>query len=253
MNRVPSSAEQEFQWRLDEFGRECRSAVALVYTQVAFDHWVGLDLDLNDRIQPHGHFWTRVMGGLQSAAFAALGRIYDSRSDTRSGASLLAFAAKNVGMFRPEALKARRVRAGSTIEAAAEFARGTADIRTGGLDHLRAEFDHARSIYDAKIAPIRHDVYAHAGNITADERNKLFDGLMKREFETAAVLPLRLHRALAYLFSDGLEPTLSSVTTNIADVVKELPGANTSTWEHLHAAADVRAFLDWMNSVPLDE
>ncbi|HUG80010.1 MAG TPA: hypothetical protein VML57_21195 [Burkholderiales bacterium] len=39
--------------------------------------------------------------------------------------------------------------------------------------------------------------------------------------------------------------------SNIIEVVKTLPERGVNTWEHLHAAEDANALLDWIRSVPM--
>jgi hypothetical protein len=97
--------------------------------------------------------------------------------------------------------------------------------------------------YRDRVEPIRHKVYAHAGKITRDERDRLFTGVKVRELERLTVFPLRLDRALSMLFENGLEPALGDPVTIIGEVLRNSPEKGQSTWEHYQQAGDAALFL----------
>ena len=247
------TAEGEFQARLKAFEGDARSCATLAYTEFALHFFAGSDFAIQDRLNRHPAFWNTVLAGLQSSAFVALGRVFDTRRDTHSGTALLDFAEKYLGIFSRQAYEARQVRIGlSHVDATASAARAF-ELRPGGLADLRQQFEAKQFVFEAKAAPIRHEVYAHAGKLTIEDREAMFTGLPLRDLEDLVVFPLRLERALFQLYHNGREPVLDPAPSVITEVMKSAPEGGTSTWEHLHAASNVKAFLDWLRETPLDD
>jgi hypothetical protein len=239
---------------LDDDGRACAVAA---YTWLALDTRVGGDEALLSLFNEHAGIWNAVRASLVVATISALGRIYDDDRKTNSARQLLKRAVANPVLFTRDALRARRVRGGMApaaaeafVAAAEVFVAGTNafEIVRTDLAALDDAFEAQSLIYLAKVRPIRHKVYAHTGRITRDERDALFTGLPPvRDFERLVVFPLRLHRALFSLYTDGRRAILDDVPTVIDNVLAAPVPPRTSTWaEHRHAAADVARFLDWL-------
>jgi hypothetical protein len=149
------------------------------------------------------------------------------------------------------ALEQRKIREGWSPEQARAFASGGSSLEHDVLAAIRDEFERYRSLYESKVQPIRHSVFAHAGRITREERDELFTRVFTRELERMVVFPLRLHRALFHLYSNGSAPQLEQPPTVITDVLNALPSDSTSTWEHLHAAKNAAGMVLWMKSAPV--
>ena len=247
------AAEREFETQLKAFEGHARSCATLAYTEFALHFYAGGDFAIRDQLNRHPAFWNAVLAGLQSSAFVALGRIFDKRSDTYSGTALIDFAEKYLGIFSRRAFEARQVRIGLGLDVAKASAARAFELRTGGLADLRQQFEAKQRIFEGKVAPIRHEVYAHAGKLTIEGREAMFTGLPLRDLEDLVVFPLRLERALFQLYHNGREPTLDPAPSIITEVIKSAPERGTSTWEHLHAAANVAGFLDWLRGTPLDD
>ena len=244
--------EREFEQQLDALGRDSRQAARFVYMQAVVDYRAA-EPEILDRLNRHAAFWNGVLGALQTSAFIALGRIFDDDKGTHNADDLLRYAENYRGIFSAQALAVRKVKAGLSPEDAKKYAADRYELRAGGLGHLRAELATRQALYRDKVAPIRHKVFAHAGKLNRDQRDALFTALFKRSLEDLVVFTLRLERALWQLYHNGIEPTLADAPSNIRDVVDALPAPGVTTWEHLHAAREAQAFLEWLRRGPLDE
>jgi hypothetical protein len=244
--------ERDFELQLDALARDSQQAARFAYTQAAFDYRAA-EFEIMDRLNQHAAFWNGVLGALQTSAFIALGRIFDDDKTTHNADDLLRYAEDYRGIFSKGALAARKMRAGLSSEDAKEYASDCYELRPGGLAPLRAEFAKRRALYKDKVAPIRHKVFAHAGKLNREQRDALFTSLFKRSLEDLVVFTLRLERALWQLYHNGIEPSLADAPSNIGDVMKALPATGVATWEHLHAAKETQAFMDWLRRGPLDE
>jgi HEPN superfamily AbiU2-like protein len=248
-----TQAEQEFENYLAALNRDARGCAVLAYTEFAIHFTAGHDFPVIDRLNRHPAFWNAILGALQASAIVSLGRIFDRRSDTYSAAQLLGFAEKSLGIFRRGALAARKERAGLAQHDAQAYAADAYELRPGGLDDIRRQFEQKRQFFENKVAPIRHQVYAHAGKLNGKELDQLFNGLPMRALEDLIVFPLRLERAMFNLYHNGRAPALEAVPSLIHDVLKAEPNSWVRTWEHSHAAANAAAFLDWLRGTPLED
>jgi hypothetical protein len=243
--------ENQFEERLKALHRDSMESAIFAYTQFALDYEAS-NFEILDRLNQHPGFWNGLAGALQTAAFIALGRIFDDDKGTHSAQALLNFAEEHPGIFRKAALEARKRKAGAPPDVARERAAEAYELRRGALMPIREEFRKRQEFYRQKVAPIRHKVFAHAAMLDREEREKLFTDLFRRPLEDLVVFSLRLHRALSKLYHDGREPVLDDAPSNIGDVMKALPAPRTTTWEHLHTARDTAAFLEWLKRGPLE-
>jgi hypothetical protein len=235
--------EHLFEEHLREFSRHGVQCARSGYTLFAWRTRVDNDPDLLSLVNEHPAFWLSVLGALQAATFTALGRIYDDDRDTHSARLLLKRVEEHQGLFKRAQLHDRKVRAGMTPEAADTFVADAWELKRADVAALTDAFEHQRAVYVAKVKDIRDKVYAHAGRITRERRDELFEGLMLREWEHLIVFPLRLHAALFGLYDNGTQPTLYDVPTIIGQVLADPVPERTTTMEHRHAATDTTEFL----------
>lgn len=245
--------EREFEERLFALERDSRQAAVFAYTEFTIHHQAGSNFDLVDRLNLHGTFWNAVQQALLGSALVALGRMFDEDRDTHNIDGLLRYAEEKKGLFSRRALADRKVASGLSPAEAQVYVAGAWELPSGGLSTLRDEFEAKHKFFKEKVRPIRNRVLAHTERITQEVRDSLFTDLFMRPFEELIVFTLRLHRAMSQLYHDGRRPVLDQAPTNIVEVMKSLPEQGTSTWEHLHAAKDASACLDWIRSASLEK
>ena len=209
------------------------------------------DFDVLDRLRRHAGFWARVRASLQVSSFITLARMFDGRRDTDTMRDVIRFGRDNHGIFGRDRLAARKRRAGLSATEAIRYAAEAPVVPRSAWDLLQQEVNEKQLVFDAKVAPIRHKVFAHAGRISHEQRDALFLGLMVRTMEDLCVFPLSVHDAVRGFYLDGREPLLRHPPSLLADVIKSLPQSLISTWEHLHVAKDAADFFEWFKSVPL--
>jgi hypothetical protein len=245
--------EHEFEERLVALDRDSRQAAVFAYTEFTIHHRAGSDFELIERLNLHAAFWNTVIGGLQGSAFVALGRMFDEDRSTYNIDGFLRYAETMKGIFSRKALEVRKVANGMSQTEARAYVADAWELGTNGLAELRKEFEAKREFFKERVGPIRHRVFAHAARITQEERNALFTGLFMRPLEELVVFTVRLHRAMFQLYHNGRQPRLDPAVSNIVDVMSALPERGVNSWEHLHAAKDAGALLDWIKSVPSEE
>lgn len=234
--------EQEFERRLSVHEQESAFCAIFAYTEFAVHHQAANDQGVFERIDAHAGFWNSVLAGLQTAAFIALGRIYDTDRKTDNAHELLKFAQTNHGIFSRAALAARKTGKGLARSDAQQYAAEAFEPGPQGFVILRRALEEHAAIYTANVQELRHKMFAHAGRLTRQRRHELLGGVFWHDLEQLVVFPLRLHRALFKLYHDGIEPLLDDAPTLIEDAVAPVP-RGTNTWAHRHAASDAAEFL----------
>jgi hypothetical protein len=244
------AAEQEFQQRLQGLDDDSRACAVFAYTEYTLWHVAGYDFEVQGALNQHKGFWWPVIAALHQSAFVALGRVFDDDRRTHNVRDLLKHAERYPGIFSRQALEDRKVKDGLDPMIAKQYAASAFEPRSNGFDQLRSAFEEKQRFYRARIDPIRDKLFAHSQILPEGGRDALFAKLMLRDMEQIFVFPLQLYRALFDLFQNGREPVIPAAATIITDVMKALPvEPGTSTWEHLHAAAYAKEFLDWLKSV----
>lgn len=246
----PSTYELEFERRLEALAKDANTCAIVAYTDFTQHHFEA-DWDVLDRLNQHPGFWSTVRAALQTSIFISLSRLFDRDSKNDGIQQILKHADDHRGIFNRAHLESRKVRAGMSPPEARRYASEAYELRAGGLNKLRAAALEKQAVFDDKVAPIRHGVFAHAGRLSAGERDALFSGLPTRTLEDLCVFPLRMHRGLTHLYHDGAPPTLQDAPSLYATVLKELPGPRVNTWEHLHAAKDAKEFFEWFKGTPV--
>ena len=237
-----NEAHAEFVRRLSALERDSRDAARVTYTGLLLRYMTERDAHAQQQITRHLAFWAGIWSALQTAAFVALGRIYEDKN-TFCADRLIKFAEYNYGIFSTASLIDRKKKEGFSEAAATEFAANAFQPKQNSFGRLRQEFADRRMRFEKKFKDIRDEIYAHTGKLTEDERSDLFAQALRQDLAEVAAFPLQLHRALFHLYYNGIEPLLGPAPSDLAEVLKSKAGGRSTTWEHLHVAKDVSDFL----------
>jgi hypothetical protein len=238
-----TAEEEEFKRRLESVAHDVNDCIVHVYQELTLHHVAGSNHDVNDALEAHPAYFSGQLSAHQTAAFAALHRLYEVDPKHETLASLLGCAQRNLGMFSRTSFIARRV-AGGMAQKVAESSAGNVfepDVR--GLADVRALIEEGRKLYRAAAADIRHTMFGHTGTQPLEERIKQFEKLMVRDLERMTVIPFVATRALTRLFELGLKPELQMPETNIVHVVKQAEENGPGEWPHFQVAAYTSEFV----------
>jgi hypothetical protein len=245
--------EWEFSSRLSNVRQDSRACAVYVYTELTFHHLTSSEPRLIDGVRQHAAFWNGVLGGLQTAVFVTLGRLFDDDQQTYNLENALRYAEQHPGIFSRDALAARKRAAGVGPDEAALYVKDAFVLERGGLAALRAEFNAKYRLYVERVRPIRNQVFAHSGKLTPEDRDGLFTRVFVRDLEGLTVFALQVCEALTQLYDNGLEPTLRQCPSLITEVIQAVPDPQTITWEHLHAARETLTFLEAFRELQLHD
>jgi AbiU2 len=153
-------------------------------------------------------FWNTILGGLQTAAFVVLGRIFDQDSPHNLG-RLLRLAQDHPKIFSKDALARRKQGAEKTPpDWLDSYLKHVYVPKPADFRRLRGYVRKHRKIYLEKYQPLRHQVFAHKGLSDAADVSALFAKTNIREMQRMLVFLMSLYDALWGLFVNGQRPVL---------------------------------------------
>jgi hypothetical protein len=237
-----SSYEQVFLQRLGALERDALAAARCAYVGSAIHYITNQQPALIPILGRDAGFWNTVLGAMRTSAIVALGRIYDSRGDVLSARRLLDHVLKYPGIFSRAALAARKT---------VEFAADAFEPKEADFQPLRDALDEHTKIYETTVGPIRHNVYAHAGDISTAEIYELHANVARTDFEKLSIFPLDLYNTLFRLYVDGERPVLLTIESDLATLVASPAGNRAVLTEPKYAIKDTLQFLEHLAGVPI--
>ena len=225
-----------FERELEIFGHEVDTVVQFLFAELAINAVAGRDGRVLAALNRTPLFWRTVAGGLQTAAFVAMGRVFDQRSPHNIDA-LIRLAQQQRSIFTKAAL-AERKRGGSSNadEWLSEYLRGVVVPTVADFRRMRKLIRKYRSVYDAQVDAIRDKYFAHKVVVDDSEVFALFAKTQVRDLEKLAAFLVQVHSAFWNLLHNGrrlsLRPTPYSV--------RRLAGQQLSRWSGRVQEAIVR-------------
>jgi AbiU2 len=202
------SASEAFENELEIFRTEAEAAAQFLYAYLSVHESAGRHPSVVRLLNTAPLFWSTNLGALQTAAFIALGRIFDQDSPHNID-RVLGIAQKHREIFSREALAVRKQGQCATRPdwldgfLAESYVPLPSDFR-----RLRREVSNRRKIYDEKYRDIRHKVFAHKQVVGAADVGALFDKTNARELQLLVTFTWSLYDALWQLYFNGTRPLL---------------------------------------------
>lgn len=211
-----------FERELEVFRTEAEAGTQFFYAflavhAVAADHKAVYKL-LNDAPL----FWNTTLGALQTAAFIALGRVFDQGS-AHNIDKLLRIPRDNPQIFSKAALS-RRKQGDNPIpqEWLGQYIEDAYEPTAVDFRRIRAHVRRRRKIYECNYRDLRHKVFAHKEVSDRAETAALFGRTNIRELQRMFTFLGSLHEALWQLFFNGRKPVLRPVRYSV-ERMRDLP------------------------------
>ena len=220
------SPSHQFERELEVFRTEVAAATQFFYGYLTV-HAVAADQKRVYQLRNTAPlFWNTSLGALQTAAFIALGRIFDQNS-THNVDRLFRIAQNNSPIFSKEALGLRKQGASPTpFDWLADYLANAYVPRPSDFRRLRAYVRKYRQIYEGKYRDLRHMIFAHKAVSAESDVQALFAKTSIRELQRMLVFLGSLYDALWQLFFNGLKPILRPRRYS----VKRIRTSPTPTW-----------------------
>jgi AbiU2 len=220
--RVSGVTDAQFQHDLEVFRTEAETAAQFFYGYLAIHAAAGAENSIYRLLNTASLFWNTVLGALQTAAFVALGRIFDHDSAHNVG-RLLQLAQENPQLFSKAALAKRKQGAANSPPAwLNDYLRHAYEPKPADFRRLRAYVSKHRKIYLNKYQPLRHQVFAHKALSDAADISALFAQTNIREIQRMLAFLTSFYDAIWQLFVNGHKPVLRPGRYSVARMRKRV-------------------------------
>lgn len=202
------SGDTIFEAELEVFRKEAEAAIQFLYAYLAV-HAVAADhKSVHQLLNEAPLFWNTSLGALQTAAFMALGRIFDQKSPHNLDV-LIRMAQKHPDIFSKTALGRRKQGTNpAPPEWLDDYLRDAYEPTSQDFRRLRAHIHKWRKIYESNYRNIRHKLFAHKELSEQAETDALFEKTNVKELQRMSVFLGSLYDALWHLFFNGRKPIL---------------------------------------------
>jgi hypothetical protein len=189
-------------------------------------------------------FWNTCLGGLQAAAFIALGRVFDLKSP-HNLEKLLRMVEGNPQVFSKAALARRKQgNEAKRPEWLGTYLRSVHEPTLEDFRRLRAHVQKWRQIYNANYRAVRHKFFAHKEAADEAAVTALFRKGTNRELQRMLTFLGSLHQALRQLFYDGRKPVLRPARYSLKEMRKKpVPAFFSGVLVQEHITREAQEFL----------
>ena len=197
-----------FDAELEVFRKEAEAAIQFLYGYLAV-HAVAADhTSVHKLLNQAPLFWNTSLGALQTAAFMALGRIFDQKSPHNLDV-LIRMAQKHPDIFSKTGLGRRKQGTNPTPpEWLDDYLRNAYEPTSQDFRRLRTHIHKWRKIYESNYRDIRHKLFAHKELSEQAETDAVFQKANVKELQRMSVFLGSLHDAFWQLFFNGRKPIL---------------------------------------------
>jgi len=216
---------EKFGRELEVFRTEGESGTQFLYAYLAV-HAVAYDNEsVHSLLNTAPLFWNTCLGALQTAAFIALGRVFDQQSRHNVDA-VLRLAQDNPQIFSKESLAQRKYDGkGERPDWLDDYLKNAYEPTAADFRRLRAHVNRRRKIYEAKYRDVRHKYFAHKAVSDPAETAVLFSKGSNQELQQLFVFLGSLYHALWELFYNGHKPILRPLRYSVRRM-RKVPSAS---------------------------
>jgi hypothetical protein len=238
------SKHLEFEAQLDNLRQEASIAARYIYADMAIQHAASKSKRLLHRLNSTPTFWIACGAAFQSAAYVALGRVFDTKSRYNVAALLDTFEG-NLHLFGRDAL-ARRKRNGKATDPPwlSNYLDKAYYPSRKDVVKLRTRVESYRLVYDRAIKPARHKYIAHREKRDPAEVSALFARGTVRELWRMSTFLLQLHDVLWELLYNGKRPRFRTIRYSVKAIF-DAPSQSSQVHESIvKEVKDLMRFLE---------
>jgi AbiU2 len=210
--------EQQFERELEIFRTEAETAAQFFYTYLAMHEVAKRHKPVFHLFNEHPLFWNTLVGGVQTAALIAVGRVFDQDSPHNVDA-VLGLAQRHRDIFAKAALgKRKQGNAREQPDWLPDYLRTAYEPTPEDFRRLRKLVKKHRRCYETNYRDLRNQYYAHKQAADPADVQRLVAKTNIREMQRMFTFLLQLHQTLQELFSDGRKPVLRPVRYSAARI-----------------------------------
>jgi hypothetical protein len=236
---------RDFGKQLANLEHEATVIANYVYAETAMHHAVAKSQRLRSVLNRCPTLWRTFYAALQSAAYVALGRVFDLKSPYNLEA-LIASMEHDPAAFSLKALESRKIAVGySNPEKLKNYLSDAYVLEKGDIQRIRRAVARRRTVYDRAIMPVRHQYLAHRQTRGPDAQLLYAKGKVKEMWQLSSFLQT-LAEQLWMLYHNGRKPNLRGTSRYSPKVMYAKPHGNTRPQEQI--VSDVRTLMNILES-----
>ncbi len=237
--------DYSFENQLSSLDRESTVIANYVYAEMAIQHAASKSKKLLNRLNRTPSFWIACNAALQSAAYIAIGRVFDFKSPYNLEALVVAME-KNLSLFGRQAL-AERKREGKSIDPPwlQEYLDKAYYPKQSDITRIRKHIANYRTLYERAFMPVRHQYLAHRQAHGSEKAQQLFAKGKVKELWRLCTFLLRLHSALWDLMHNGRKPVLRPVRYS---ALVMYDSASHRSGAHEHIVRDTKKLMKFIET-----
>lgn len=239
-------SDHSFERQLKNLEHESNVIANYVYAEMALQHAASKSPKLLSRMNMTPTFWNACNAAFQSAAYIALGRVFDTKNSRYSIEELLKSVEKEIHLFQRPALEKRK----------RDAFQGDQSWLTGYLDkahylslkdvaHLRKKVAEYRLIYEKAVMPVRHQYLAHRSTHDHSAVQALYQKGKVKELWRLSTFLIKLHLALREQHLNGRKPVLRPTRYSVRSIYDS---ETSRTGAHEYIVHDVRKLMKFIET-----
>ncbi len=201
--------DRVFVKQLENLRQEANIIASYVYAEMTIRHAASQSRTLLYRLNESPTFWQVSLAALQSSAYIALGRVFDTTSSRYCLYELLSSLEESLDLFSKEALSQRKRKDGFTDEKRlAEYLGDAHQFSTSDLRSLIKSVAHHKKIYEKAVMLARHNHLAHRSTFSRVDVQNLYARGKEKDMWRLSTYLLNLYEQLWNLYTNGRKPNL---------------------------------------------
>jgi hypothetical protein len=242
--------DHSFERQLANLERESTVIANYVYAEMAIQHAASKSPTLLNRLNRTPTFWITCNAALQSAAYIAIGRVFDRKSPYNLEALMVAME-RNLSLFSRDAL-AERKRDGKNTDPPwlKDYLDKAYYPKRADVARIRKHIATYRALYERAFMPVRHQYFAHRQAHGSEKVQQLFAKGKVRELWRLSTFLLRLHSAVWELLQNGRKPVLRPIRYS-AKVMYD--SSRQRTGAHEYIVRDTRTLMRFIETASEDQ
>jgi len=240
------SSHRDFERQLESLGNQAGMAARYIYADMAIKHAGFKSKKLHDVLNNTPTFWLVCGSAFQSAAYMAIGRIFDDKSRYNVSA-LLNTALGNIDVFQRPALEIRK-RSGTVSKPKwlDDYLANAYYPKPSDFKRIQKKVDEYRLIYERAIKPARNKYLAHREKHDDADVQILFRSGTVKDLWRLSTFLLQLHSILLQLHMNGKKPVLRSVRHSVPRMYDAKKRNNNLPHELM--VAEVKTLMEFMEA-----
>lgn len=201
--------DRDFIKQLENLRWEANIIAGYIYAEMTIHHAASKSKKLLHRLNESPTFWKTCLAALQSSAYIALGRVFDTKNSRYCLSELLFTLEENLNLFSKASLSERKKKDGFVDkERLAEYVHGAHRFSRSDLRTIQRSVERHRAIYEKAIKLVRHQHLAHRNTFASADTQSLYARGKVKDFWRLSAYLLNLHEGLWNLFQNGRKPNL---------------------------------------------